>query len=77
MMLADREYVEPQLVGELCLLEQITHPSLGGDAGGQIGKCRKSKFHGLQDSTIVVHATIFVRLRFSYSSPLRGQIADQ
>ena len=37
-MLADREQVESQLVGELGLLEQIAHPLLGGDAEARSAK---------------------------------------
>ena len=51
VMLADREHVEPELVGELGLLEQVAHPLLGADARGEVGEGGKSKFHdGNQDS---------------------------
>ena len=58
MVLADREHVEAELVGELGLLEQVAHPLLGADARGEVGEGGKSKFHTNEDSTIVVRTTI-------------------
>ena len=49
-MLADREHVQAELVGELCLLEQVAHPLLRGDARGEIGEGGESKFHVDEDS---------------------------
>ena len=45
VVLADREHVEPQLVGELGLLHQVAHPLLGGDARREVGEGGESKFH--------------------------------
>ncbi len=49
-MLADREHVQSELVGELSLLEQIAHPLLGGHAGGEVGEGGESKFHAAEHS---------------------------
>ena len=38
VVLADREHVEPELVGELGLLQQVAHPLLGADARAQVGE---------------------------------------
>ena len=45
VVLADREHVEPELVGELGLLEQLAHPLLGGDARREVGEGGESEFH--------------------------------
>ena len=50
MVLADREHVESELLGEHALLDQVPHPLLRGDPGGEVGKSGKSKFHGDQIS---------------------------
>ena len=50
VVLADREHVQAELVGELRLLEQVAHPLLGGDARGEVGEGGKSKFHAPQHS---------------------------
>ncbi len=44
-MLADREHVESELVGELRLLEQVAHPLLGRDARREVGERGEPKFH--------------------------------
>ena len=44
-MLADREYVKTELVGELGLLEQLAHALLRADSRGEVGEGGKSKFH--------------------------------
>ncbi len=49
-MLADREHVESELLGELALLDQVPHPLLRRDPGGQVGEGGKSKFHATQAS---------------------------
>jgi hypothetical protein len=58
MVLADREHIQAELIGELGLLEQVAHPLLGAEARGEIGEGGKSKFHTNEDSTIVVRTTI-------------------
>ena len=45
VVLADREHIQPELVGELGLLEQVAHPLLGADARGEVREGGKSKFH--------------------------------
>ena len=45
MVLADREHVQAELIGELRLLEQVAHPLLRSDARGEVGEGCKSKFH--------------------------------
>ena len=60
MVLADREHVQAELIGELGLFEQVAHPLLGADARGEVGEGGKSKFHMHENSTIVVHTTIVV-----------------
>ena len=45
VVLADREHVEPELVGELGLLHQLAHPLLGRDAGAEVGEGGESEFH--------------------------------
>ena len=45
-MFADAEDVEPNLVGELDLLEQVAQPLRGADGtGGQLGEGIDAKFH--------------------------------
>ena len=44
-MLADREHVEAELVGERRLFEQVAHPLLRADARAEIGERGDSKFH--------------------------------
>ena len=45
VMLADREHVQTELVGELGLLEQLAHALPRADARGQVGEGGKSKLH--------------------------------
>jgi hypothetical protein len=45
VMLADGEHGEPELVGQLGLLEEVSHPLLGADSGRQVGEGGQSKFH--------------------------------
>ena len=45
MVLADREHVEAELVGELRLLEQVAHPLFGRNARAHVGEGRDAKFH--------------------------------
>ena len=45
VVLADGEHVEPELVGEDGLLEQVAHPLLGADAGAEVGEGCESEFH--------------------------------
>ncbi len=42
MMLAHGEHIEPELLGELRLLQQVPHPLLGRDPGGEVGEGGKS-----------------------------------
>jgi hypothetical protein len=46
VMLAHGEHVEAQLIGELCLLDQLAHPLLGADARGEVREGGESEFHG-------------------------------
>jgi glycosyltransferase involved in cell wall biosynthesis len=57
-MLADGEHIEPELLGELGLLEQVAHPLLRGHARAQIGEGGEAKFHASEDSKTVVRTTI-------------------
>jgi Na+/H+ antiporter NhaA len=50
VVLADREHVESELVGQLGFLEQLAHPLLRSDARGEVGKCGESEFHGHEHS---------------------------
>ena len=45
MVLADREHVEAELVGELRLLEQLGHPQLRGDVRTDVGEGGKPELH--------------------------------
>jgi hypothetical protein len=45
-MLADREYVKTELIGELRFLDEVAHSLLGADPRGQIREGGESKFHG-------------------------------
>jgi RNA polymerase sigma-70 factor, ECF subfamily len=45
MVLADREYVESELVGELDLLEQIEHPLARAHAGREVREGGQTEFH--------------------------------
>ncbi len=45
MMLADREQVQTELLGELSLLEQVPHPLLRRDTRAEVGEGGESKFH--------------------------------
>ncbi len=45
VVLADREDVEAELVGERRLLDEVPHPLLRGDAGGKVGEGRESELH--------------------------------
>ena len=58
VVLADREHVEPELVGQLGLLEQVAHPLLGADTGRKVREGGKSEFHLDKHSRIVVYTTI-------------------
>ncbi len=48
MMLADRKHVEPELVGELGLLEHLRHPLLRGDVGADVGERGEPELHERQ-----------------------------
>ena len=50
VVLADREHVEAELVGELRLLEEVMHSLLGRHARGEVGEGGESKFHAPQHS---------------------------
>ena len=50
VVLADGEHVEAELVGQLGLLEQVAHPLLRADAGGEVGEGGESEFHGREYS---------------------------
>ena len=50
VVLADREHVQPDLLGELGLLQQIAHPLLRADAGAEVGEGGDSEFHAGDDS---------------------------
>jgi hypothetical protein len=50
VVLADGEHVQAHLLGELGLLQQVAHPLLRGDAGGEVGEGGKSEFHGCEGS---------------------------
>jgi hypothetical protein len=45
VVLADREDVEAELVGELGLLEEVAHPLAGADASREIDEGGESEFH--------------------------------
>jgi hypothetical protein len=47
VVLADREHLEPELVGEACFLEQLAHPLLRTDAGCQVGESDETEVHGI------------------------------
>ena len=49
MMLADREHIETELVGQHGLLDQLAHPLLGGGAGAEVGEGGEPKFHADSD----------------------------
>ena len=49
VVLADREHVEPELVGQLGLLEQLAHALLRRDARGEVGEGGDSKLHGVSE----------------------------
>ena len=48
MMLSDREHVEPELLGEHALLEEVPHPLLRGHAGAEVGEGGEPKFHAVR-----------------------------
>ena len=50
MVLADREHVEAELVGQLRLLHEVAHALLRADARAEIGEGGDSKFHATQHS---------------------------
>ena len=50
-MLADGEHIETEFIGERRLLEQLAHALLGGDARGEVGKGRESKFHDVVEDS--------------------------
>ena len=56
MVLADREHVEAELVGELRLLEQLRHALLRGDVGVEVGEGGESEFQWAV--TVVVDTTV-------------------
>ena len=45
VVLADREHVEAELVGELRLLQEVGHALMGADAGAEVGERGESEFH--------------------------------
>ena len=45
VMLADGEDLQPQVVGETGLLEEVAHPLLGADAGVEVGESDESEIH--------------------------------
>ena len=49
MVLADREDVEPGLIGQLRLLQQVAHALLRGDAGAHVGEGGESELHVRED----------------------------
>ena len=51
MVLADREHVQPELIGELRLLEQVAHALLGGDARREVGEGGESEFHDVPEDS--------------------------
>ena len=50
VVLADAEDVEPELVGQLGLLEQVLEALLRGDAGGEVREGGDAEFHARQDT---------------------------
>jgi len=45
VVLADREDVEAELIGQDRLLDELGHALLRGDAGGEVGEGRESELH--------------------------------
>ncbi len=45
MVLAQTEHVQAELLGELYLLHQLSHPLLGADPSGHVGECGNAQFH--------------------------------
>ena len=45
MVLAHGEYVEPELIGQLRLFEQLAHPLFRRHARREVGEGCESKFH--------------------------------
>ena len=45
VVLADAEDVEPDLVGELDLLDQVAEPLARAGPGGEIAEAREAEFH--------------------------------
>ena len=50
VMLSDGEHVQSDLLGQLGLLQEVAHPLLGADSGGEVGKGCESKFHAVEVS---------------------------
>ena len=48
-MLADREHVEPELIGQRGLLEQLTHALLWRNARREVGEGGYSELHGVSE----------------------------
>ncbi len=57
-MLPDGEDVESQLLGQARLLEEVVHPLLRGDPGGQVGEGGEAKLHALRLAKKLDCATI-------------------
>ncbi len=49
VMLADREHVEPELIGQRGLLEQLTHALLWRNARREVGEGGYSELHGVSE----------------------------
>ena len=56
MVLADGEDVEPELLGELGLLDELAQALLGADGGVDVREGGDSEFHGLILAKIVARA---------------------
>ena len=50
VVLADGEQVEPELIGQLGLLEELAHPLLRAGAGAQVREGGESEFHSDEPS---------------------------
>jgi uncharacterized membrane protein (GlpM family) len=57
MVLPDGEDVQPELVGQDCLLQKLDHALLRADAGGEVSEGGQSELHAEQHSSLVADTT--------------------
>ena len=70
-MLPDGEDVEPQLVGELGLLEEVAHPLLRAHAGREVGEGGEAEFHD------AIHCSAFSCARNHLVRPRRRGVRGE